>query len=106
AGPAEVESVSEFAVRGVAADDSERGLHVRGWNRRYVRLGCACSSRSVITYKRGQHLYHDGVVAGGVAGQPLQRVDAAQPHVQLVRAQLLDRFAESVGELALLCEFV
>jgi hypothetical protein len=39
-----------------------------------------------------------------VCGDALQGVDTAQPHVELVAAQLLDRFGVTVGDLTLLGE--
>jgi hypothetical protein len=44
------------------------------------------------------------VVALGVHGDALQDVDAAQVHVELVRAELLDGLGVAVGGVALLGE--
>ena len=42
------------------------------------------------------------MVFGGIPGYPLEGVDAADPHVELVRAELLDGLGVTVGYLALL----
>jgi hypothetical protein len=42
------------------------------------------------------------VVFGGIPRHPLESVDAAEAHVELVRAELLDGLGEAVGHLALL----
>ena len=52
--------------------------------------------------ERGEYLHHRRVVLGGVAGHPLEGVDAADAHVELVRAELLDGLGVAVGHLALL----
>ena len=39
------------------------------------------------------------MVSGGIAGDALQCVDAADPHVQFFGAKLLDRFGISIGYL-------
>ena len=45
----------------------------------------------------GQVLHHRPVVLGAFLRNPLERVDTAQPHLQLVTAELLDRLAEALG---------
>ncbi len=56
----------------------------------------------VLTDESGQDFHHRWVVSRGVAGDPLQGVDAADPHVEFVGAELFDRFGVAVGHLALL----
>ena len=56
----------------------------------------------VLADERGQDLYDGRMVSGGVAGDALQGVDAADPHVELVGAELLDRLGVAVGHLPLL----
>lgn len=48
-----------------------------------------------------QYLYDRGVVAGRVASDPLQRIDASQTDVELVRAELFDRFGVPVRDVSL-----
>jgi len=46
-----------------------------------------------------------GAVGRRVAGDALQRIQPAQPHRQrLLVVELVDRFGEAIGELALLAE--
>jgi hypothetical protein len=60
----------------------------------------------VLADERGEHLHHGRVVSGRVAGDTLQGVDAADPHVEpLVRAELLDRLGVAVSDLPLLGQF-
>jgi hypothetical protein len=47
------------------------------------------------------HLADDGAIGRRVAGNPLQRVNAAEPHVQLGAAELVDRAGEPLGDLGL-----
>jgi hypothetical protein len=49
--------------------------------------------------KCGEHLHHGGVVFGGIAGDPLEGVDAADAHVDLLVAELLDGLGEAVSHL-------
>ena len=42
-----------------------------------------------------------GLFLGAFLRNPLKRVNAAQPHLQLVTAQLLDRLAEALGDAPL-----
>jgi hypothetical protein len=49
----------------------------------------------------GQDLGDGRLVRLGVAGDALQRVDAAEADVELVRAELVDRAGEPLGDLAL-----
>src|SRR6266498_2062908 len=51
--------------------------------------------------------FHDGgVVSGGVSCDALQRIDAADAHVELVGAELLDRLDIPVGRLSLLGQLI
>src|SRR5664280_2004837 len=43
-----------------------------------------------------------GMVSGGVDSNPLQGVDASQPHVEAGRAELLDGLCVAPGDVALL----
>jgi hypothetical protein len=45
------------------------------------------------------------MVSYGVAGDALQRVDAADPHVKLLGAELLDCLCVAVSDLPLLGQF-
>jgi hypothetical protein len=56
----------------------------------------------VLADERGQDFDHRRVVAGRVAGNAFQRVDAANAHVKLVGAELLDRLGVAVGHMPLL----
>ncbi|HEX7163230.1 MAG TPA: hypothetical protein VF223_18595 [Trebonia sp.] len=51
--------------------------------------------------KRRQDFHDDRVVSGRVAGDAFQRVDTADPDVQLLGSELLDRLGLAVGYLAL-----
>jgi hypothetical protein len=53
----------------------------------------------VIADERGQHLHHRGVVWGAVPGDAFQSINAAYAHVELVGAELVDRFGVTVGHL-------
>jgi hypothetical protein len=55
-----------------------------------------------LTDECGEYLHHGGVVFCGIAGDPLKGVDAADAHVELIRAELLNGLGEAVGHLALL----
>ncbi len=67
-----------------------------------VLAGQARRPGGVAAHERGQHLADGGAVGGGVAGDSLQGVDAAEPHVELGVAELVDRAGEPLGDLALL----
>ena len=56
----------------------------------------------VLADECGEYLHHGGVVFGGIPGDPLEGVDAADAHVELVRAELLDGLGVAVGYLPLL----
>jgi hypothetical protein len=56
----------------------------------------------MLTDERGEHLHDGRVVFGGIAGDPLEGVDAADAHVELVRAELLDGLGVAVRHLTLL----
>jgi len=49
----------------------------------------------------GEHLHHGRVVFGGIPGHPLEGVDAADAHVELVGAELLDGLGVAIGYLPL-----
>jgi hypothetical protein len=53
----------------------------------------------VFTDECGQNLHHGRVVSCGVAGDALQCEDAADTHVELIGAELLDCFGVAVGHL-------
>src|SRR6516164_7243179 len=55
-----------------------------------------------LTHKRRERLHHGPVVAWALPRNPLERIDAAKPHLQLVAAQLLDRLAEALDNPTLL----
>ena len=55
----------------------------------------------VLADEGGQHLHDGGVVPGGITADPLEGVDAADAHVELVRAELLDGLGVAVGHLPL-----
>jgi hypothetical protein len=59
----------------------------------------------MLANERGQDFHHRWVVSGRVAGYSLQRVDAADTHVEFVGAELLDRLGVTVSHLPLLREF-
>jgi hypothetical protein len=54
----------------------------------------------VLADERGEHLHHGRMVFCGVPGDALQRVDATDPHVELVRAELLDGLRVAVSYLS------
>jgi len=49
--------------------------------------------------KGGQHLPDRGPVGGRVTGDPLQRIESAQSHIQVLAAELVDRAGEPLGDL-------
>jgi len=51
-----------------------------------------------------EHLHHGQVVSRGVAGDAFDGVDAADAHVELVPAELLDGLGIAVGHLPLLSQ--
>jgi len=48
----------------------------------------------------GEHIHHGGMVSRGVADDALQRVDAADPHVELLGSELFDGLGVPVGHLS------
>ena len=56
----------------------------------------------VLADVRGEQFRDHATVGGGVSCQPLQRVDAAHPHDDLLAAELVDSLREPLGELAFL----
>jgi hypothetical protein len=52
--------------------------------------------------ERGEYFDDDGTIVGGVVDDALQRVDAAEPHVQLGYAELVDGAGKPFGNLTLL----
>jgi hypothetical protein len=58
--------------------------------------------RSVLAHIRGQHLHDRPVVFLRVPCDPLEGVDATQPDVHLLVAELLNRTREPLGDLPLL----
>lgn len=52
-----------------------------------------------------EYVHYGGLVPGGVPGHALQGVNAADPHVELLGADLLDRLGVAVGHLSFLGEF-
>jgi len=77
-----------------ASDDGGSCLHVGArsmlWRLR-AGLGRWPVLAGVLTDERGQDFHDRGMVPGRIAGDALQRVDAADTHVELVRTELLDR---------------
>jgi hypothetical protein len=55
----------------------------------------------VTANERGEHFGDGGAIVGGVVGDALQGVDAAEPHVQHGMAELVDGAGEPLGDLAL-----
>jgi hypothetical protein len=53
----------------------------------------------VLTDERGEDLHHGRVVFGGITGDPLEGVDAADAHVELFGSELLDGLGVAVGHL-------
>jgi hypothetical protein len=53
-------------------------------------------------HEGGEHLGDGRPVVGRVVGDALQRVDAAEPHVQFWVAQLVDGAGKPLGDLTLL----
>src|SRR5580693_283973 len=53
----------------------------------------------MLAYERGEHLHHDWVVFARVVSDAFEGVDTADAHVNLVRAELLDRLRVAVGYL-------
>jgi hypothetical protein len=47
----------------------------------------------------GQHLPDRGPVGGRITGDPLQRIESTQPHIQALTAELVDRSGEPLGDL-------
>src|SRR5262249_52305132 len=77
--------------------------------------GCRWLPLRPLAHERGQRLHHrpmqvrcwlrrriGALRAGGqsLVGETLKRVDAAQPHLHYVTTELLNGFAESVGDMA------
>ena len=60
----------------------------------------------VLANERGQDLHHRGMVSRGVTGDALERVNAANAHVKLVGAELLNSPGKAVRHLPLLSDFV
>jgi hypothetical protein len=56
----------------------------------------------VLAHERSQDFSDRVAVVRGVLGDALQRVDTAQAKVELVAAQVVDRFVEPLGDLAFL----
>ena len=68
------------------------------WSERWIRTARAeCTNRMLIYGER-----HLRSVLGQCAGHALQGVDAADAHVELVRAELLDGLGVTAGHLSLL----
>ena len=55
----------------------------------------------VLPDERGEHLHHGGMIFGGIPSDPLEGVDAADAHIELVRAELLDGLGVTVRHLPL-----
>jgi hypothetical protein len=45
---------------------------------------------AVLSHEGAEHLHYRWMIPSGVSGDALQGVDPAQPHVELVGAELLD----------------
>ena len=67
------------------------------------RLRCPLGLRSLrsLPDEGGQVLHHRPVVGGAFLRNPFERIDAAQPHFQLVAAELLNRLAEAFSDTPL-----
>ena len=72
---------------------------------RLARIGGRPRLAGVLPDECGEYLHHGGMVFGGIPGDPLEGIDAADAHVELVRAELLDGLGEAVGYLSLLGQF-
>ncbi len=70
-----------------APDHGNGGLNVgpvdRSWSRLAPEIWWRPLLVRVLADERGEHLHHGRVVSGGVAGDALQGVDAADAHVEL-----------------------
>src|SRR5262249_22442260 len=103
--PVEVDPVS-VATRLPTPDDCEGRLNVRPRRALIPRsvgpLGNWPLVVGVFPDERGEDLHHCGVVCGRVPGDALQGVYGTDSHIELVGAELLDRFGKAVGHLALL----
>src|SRR6266567_11515 len=94
------------------AKDRQARLHVRGTHLQLRDLVDRCRGDvlpgqarwpwGVAADEGGQHLADHGTVGGRVAGNSLQRVDPAKPHVKLDMAELVDRPGEPLRQLPLL----
>jgi hypothetical protein len=60
----------------------------------------------VLSYIRGEHLDDLGMVSLRIPRDPLESVDPAEAHIELVAADLVDRSGEALGDLASLVEGV
>jgi hypothetical protein len=56
----------------------------------------------VVTDECGEYLHHGRMVFCGITGNPLEAVDTADAHVELVRAELVDGLGVAIGHLSLL----
>jgi hypothetical protein len=50
--------------------------------------------------EEAKDIYDRGMVAGRIAGDLLQRINTANAHIELLRAELLDRPGEAISYLA------
>jgi hypothetical protein len=64
--------------------------------------GCGPAGLPKCSRMNAARTHHGRVVPRRVQRYPLQRVDAADPHIELVRSELLDRLGVTVGHLPLL----
>jgi hypothetical protein len=109
-GAAQVQPLRRTSRCLAAAEDRQGSLHVCGPPAQppvahdgFVfggLTGAAGRPRGMTADEGGQHLGDGGPILGGVDGDALQSIDATQPHIQVLVAELVDRSGESLSDLA------